>query len=59
MISAIPSTANDDSMAAIAGRDELSSEMIEMVGSERCLEILDVLNEVFDSFEREAIECHF
>jgi hypothetical protein len=59
VISAAHPMLNDDSMAAIMGHDDISTEMLEIVGSERCLEILNVLNEVFDSFERDAIESSF
>lgn len=54
MISAFYPMLNQNTSASI-GYDEPSSvDMLELVGSERCLEILHVLNEVFDGLE---VEC--
>lgn len=55
MISAFHPTMNDNTSTSSIGYDETTSiDMLEIVGSERCLEILHVLNEVFDGLE---VEC--
>jgi hypothetical protein len=45
----------ENTTTASIGYDEATSiDMLELVGSERCLQILHVLNEVFDGLE---VEC--
>ena len=52
VISTLPSMLDDGATAAAAhNEDSASIDMLDIVGSERCLEMLHVLNEVFDALE--------